>query len=350
VKKMDKQITEFKWEEEVEEKNFDHYMRKEINEIPEVSQRLLLSLENEQKENTNKITEMIKNSKRVVFLASGSSYYAALLGAQLLARAGIDARAIISSEFRSFTIIDENTLAIAVSQSGETMDVIEALRGIKAKGAKIASIVNVPYSTIQRMSSTHINIEAGQEICVAATKTFVNQVITMAYLASKLGYVSDIQNISGFVKDVINQEEKIKEIAKTFEEEKNVFILGKGISYPIAAEIALKLKEISYIHAEGMMGGELKHGTMALIEEGTPVICLAPKNRKSILTNADEVKLRGARVVYFGQDDVELASGDDVMFAISAVVAGQLLTYHIAKGKGLPIDKPRNIAKSVTVR
>ncbi|HLD83629.1 MAG TPA: glutamine--fructose-6-phosphate transaminase (isomerizing) [archaeon] len=351
-----KEITLFTWKEGDELGKYPHYMIKEIKEIPRAAARLLLSLQAEQKPVVEKMVEMMKSAKRVIFVASGSSYHAALMGVQFLARAGTEARAIVASEFRSFMILDEQTLAVAVSQSGETMDVIEAMRGIKAKGVKIASLVNVPYSTVQRMSTVHLNIAAGQEVCVAATKTFVNQVIAIAYIASMAGYKADFASLDGCIAKAFLQEEKIKEIAAELKDKRDIYILGRGISYPVAREIALKLKEIAYVHAEGMMAGELKHGTLALIEQDTPVICLMPKNDKDIISSAEEVRARGARVIAFAAnsydsgDAVKLESTDAMTFSLSAAIAGQLLTYHLAKIKGLPIDKPRNLAKSVTVR
>ncbi|MBS3054795.1 MAG: glutamine--fructose-6-phosphate transaminase (isomerizing) [Candidatus Aenigmarchaeota archaeon] len=351
---VEKEITPFSWKEGEELGEYPHYMIKEIKEIPQAAGRLLLSLQAEQKPAVEKIVQMMKNAGRVIFVASGSSYHAALIGVQFLARAGMEARAIVASEFRSFMILDESTLAIAVSQSGETMDVIEAMRGIKAKGVKIASLVNVPYSTVQRMSNAHLNIAAGQEICVAATKTFVNQVIAMAYMASMVGYKADFASLDGCIAKAFSQEERIKEIAAELKDRKDIYILGRGISYPVAREIALKLKEISYVHAEGMMAGELKHGTLALIEDGTPVICLMPKNDKDIVSSAEEVKARGARVIAFNgngiEEGVKIGGADAVAFCIASTIAGQLLTYYIAREKGLPIDKPRNLAKSVTVK
>ena len=334
---------------------YKHYMIKEINEEQESIERLLLSLKTYQKENLKELKDLIKKSKRIVFVASGTSYHAALLGVQFLNKVGIESHAIIASEFKNFTLLDKNTLAIAISQSGETMDVIEALRGIKQQGVKIASLVNVPYSTIQRMSNVSISIEAGQEICVASTKTFVNQVITLMKLASLFGYKENSEEVPKLIKNIFNQEEKIKFLAKELKNKKDIYVLGRGFSYPVAREIALKLKEISYIHAEGMMAGELKHGTLALIEKGTPVICLIPKSDTDILSNAKEVEARGARIIAFSEDDyykdrIEISAVDKGSFAILATIAGQLLTYYIAKEKRLSIDKPRNLAKSVTVK
>ncbi|MEK6967299.1 MAG: SIS domain-containing protein, partial [Nanoarchaeota archaeon] len=177
LKPVTKDIITVKWSGCEEKKNFDHYMIKEIYEEPAVVERLINSLNTEQNSDLEKMKKLMTEAKRIVFVASGTSYHATLLGVYFLNKVGVEAHAIIASEFRNFYLVDKETLIVAVTQSGETMDVIEALHGMKDKGAKIASLVNVPYSTIQRMSNVSINIEAGQEICVAATKSFVNQVV-----------------------------------------------------------------------------------------------------------------------------------------------------------------------------
>src|SRR3989338_7976407 len=177
LKPVTKDIITVKWSGCEEKKNFDHYMIKEIYEEPAVVERLINSLNTEQNSDLENMKKLMAEAKRIVFVASGTSYHATLLGVYFLNKVGVEAHAIIASEFRNFYLLDKDTLIIAVTQSGETMDVIEALHGMKGKGAKIASLVNVPYSTIQRMSNVSINIEAGQEICVAATKSFVNQVV-----------------------------------------------------------------------------------------------------------------------------------------------------------------------------
>ncbi len=353
---VEKDIQIFEWVSKEEEKmQYEHYMLKEIHEEPVVAKRLINSLKYEQNEKLNDLKNLIENSKRVVFVAAGTSYHASLLGVYFLNRAGIEAHTIIASEFRNFTLLDDKTLVIAVTQSGETMDVIQALRGIKQKGVKIASFVNVPYSTVQRMSNISINICAGQEICVAATKTFVNQIVALSYLASLFGYKNGIEKLPEKIKDLFGQEEKIKNIAKTLKNAHDIYIIGRGFSYPISREISLKLKEIAYIHAEGMMGGELKHGTLALIDEGTPVLSLIPGGDENILSNTKEVEARGGRIISisnngFGYETINIPSEDDVSFSVLATVAGQLLTYHIAKEKCLPIDKPKNLSKVVTVK
>ena len=344
-----RKLNTIRWTQNEEKHSYEHYMIKEIMEQPIAAKRLLNSLKNEQSESLLELKKLIKNSRRVVFVASGSSYHASLLGVYFLNKAGIEAHTIIASEFRNFTLLDEKTLVIAISQSGETMDVIEALNGIKAKGVKIASFVNVPYSTIQRMSQLSVNICAGQEICVAATKTLTNQIIALLHLASLFGYKSDIDNIPSEIGKFLNNND-IEKIAKSLKNQEDIYIIGRGFAYPVAREIALKLKEIPYIHAEGMMGGELKHGTLALIEKGTPVIALTPENDNDIISNVKEVEARGARVISIGNSDIKINTDNEATFALLAIITGQLLAYYIAKEKKLPIDKPRNLAKCVTVK
>ena len=353
-KEIKKKIQEFKWEQEESAlEKYEHYMLKEIMEEPKVVKRLLLSLKTDQKENFDKFIRLIKNSKRVVFVACGTSYHASLLGVYYLHKCGVDAQAIIASEFEHFITVDSNTLVIPVSQSGETMDIIEALKYAKKGSAKIASIVNVPYSTVQRESILSLNILAGQEICVAATKSFVNQVTLMLSIAKEFGFRINTSNIPEKIEKVLLQKEKIQKLAKKLSKHNDLYVLGRGLSYPVAREIALKVKEISYIHAEGMMGGELKHGTIALIEEGTPVIGLVSNKDHDMLSNLKEVAARGANVITITNEfegDIKVETSNDGKFGILATIVGQLLTYYVAKEKNLPIDKPRNLAKSVTVK
>ncbi|MCD6126794.1 MAG: glutamine--fructose-6-phosphate transaminase (isomerizing) [Methanomicrobia archaeon] len=351
-----KEVKRFQWGFSEEEKEtYDHYMIKEIKEEGKAVRRIINSLNNEQHEKILKLNKMIKKAKKVAFVASGTSYFAALLGVYFLNRVDVESQAIIASEFRHFIRVDENTLVIAISQSGETMDVLKALKFAKEKKAKIVSIVNVPHSSIQRISDLSLEILAGQEICVAATKTFINQVSLLLYLANLNGLNVNLNNLHRRIQETIdNNESKVRQLAKTLYRERDIYVLGRGLTYPIAREIALKLKEISYIHGEGMMGGELKHGTLALIEKGTPVISLIQHEDYEMLSNTKEVEARGARVIKISNDekinpDFYLKTSKDEKFAIAATIIGQLLAYYIAKEKGLPIDKPRNLAKSVTV-
>ncbi|MBI5393166.1 glutamine--fructose-6-phosphate transaminase (isomerizing) [Candidatus Woesearchaeota archaeon] len=351
-----KNVQEFSWSKEEESKqHYPHHMIKEIKEQPETSNRLIQSFATIQKNRIDKLVQLIRESKSIVFLGCGTSYHASLIGAILLSHQGINCRSNIASEAESFVSYDKETLCIAISQSGETMDVISELKRAKAVGATIASIVNVPYSTIQRFSETSIEILAGQEVCVAATKTFTNQVIVMLELARRFGYKINMQTISEKIKQTItDNEEKIKQLAEELCRKKDIFVLGKGMSYPMAREIALKLKEIDYIHAEGMMAGELKHGTIALIEEGTPVISLVPNDNKDMLSATQEVKARGAKTIIISnlkdKGDIIVPQSDTAEFAIYAGIIGHLLSYYIGVLLNVSIDKPRNLAKSCTVK
>ncbi len=352
LNEIKKEIKTLEWHEEDDMKDYDYYFLKEIMEQPIAAGRLIKSLQNEQKEKVESLKQLIKNSKRIVFVACGSSYFACLLGVYFLNKAGIEAHAVIASEFRNFYLRDDKTLLIAVSQSGETMDLIKALSGTKAGGVKIASIINKPYSTIERMGNVCIQIHAGNEISVGATKSYVNQVVFMMHLAKEFGLDIDINSIPKAIDEALKKEKEIEQIAKKIAGKNDIYIIGRGLSYPVSREIALKLKEIANIHAEGMMGGELKHGTLALISEGTPVITLFDGNH-DILTNAKEVETRGGEIIEISSEKhfptgIYVNSSKDA-YPISAVVVGQLLTYHIAKIRGLPIDKPKNIAKTVTV-
>jgi glutamine---fructose-6-phosphate transaminase (isomerizing) len=353
--KIAKNVQEFSWTQDSMDNNFDHYMIKEIKEQPMTVERLLTSLRTTQKDKIEKFKSLIKSSHKVMFVGAGTSYHASLLGVYFLHKVGIETNTLIASEFEDYANIDERTLVVAISQSGETMDVIDALKIAKQKGAKIVSVVNVPYSTIQRMSELSIDILAGQEVCVASTKAFVNQVVVFFYLAREFGLDIKLEKLPEEIKSVLSQEEKIKKIAHTLTHNKDIYLIGRGLSYPVAREIALKLKEISYIHAEGMMGGELKHGTLALIEKNTPVIAIINGNQ-NIISNVKEIEARGAKIIAITYnnvtypDQIKIDTEHDGSFAILATVVGQLLTYHIAKEKGLPIDKPRNLAKSVTVK
>jgi len=353
-KKVKKKIKEFKWEQnESKIKKYKHYMIKEIMEEPLVTKRLLLSLENEQKKPFDSLVRLIKKSRKTIFVASGTSYHASLLGAYYFHKCGIDVQALVASEFQHFATVDKDTLIIPITQSGETMDVIEALKYCKERKAKIFSIVNVPHSTIQRMSDDSINIEAGQEICVAATKSFINQALLMLKIAKEFGFKVNLDNIDKEIQKVLDKKNEIKKMAEKIYNKKDLYVLGRGLSYPVAREIALKVKEISYIHAEGMMGGELKHGTLALIEEGVPVISLISNRDYGMVSNTKEVESRGAETLIVSNElkgDFNIKTENNGKFGLLATIFGQLLTYYIALKKGLPIDKPRNLAKSVTVK
>ena len=358
-KSVEKPIKKFAWQqEESKKKEYKHYMLKEIEEEPDTVDRLLFSLDNEQKTEFDSLISMIKNSKKIIFAGCGTSYHASLLGAYYLHGVGVQAQTLIASEFKHFANVDKHTLVIAISQSGETMDVIDALKYAKQEKAMIVSFVNVPFSTIQRMSDLSLNILAGQEVCVASTKAFVNQATLLLRIAQSFGFKVNLMNLADKIKALLRKKQEIKEIAESIANAKDVYLIGRGLTYPVARETALKIKEISYIHAEGMMGGELKHGTIALIEKGTPVISLVNNNDPDIISNTKEAEARGAEIVMItnnrelgkGKNSIYINTGNDGKFGILAAVAGQLIAYYAADKLGRPIDKPRNLAKSVTVK
>ncbi len=354
---IQKQVTEVTWTGTVEkDASFEHYMIKEIHEQPAAARRLLASLEGEQSKNMNELATIARSIDRILFVAAGTSYHASLIGVYILNSIGVEAHTLIASEFHNYMLADEHALVIAISQSGETMDVVKAVKHARSKGAKVASIVNVPHSTIQRLSDFSIEILAGQEICVASTKTYTNQVIALLRLAQLMGFETDLSTIPDDISKVIESSEAyVMELARTMKDTHDIYIIGRGISYPVSREVALKLKEISYIHAEGMMGGELKHGTIALIEEGVIVFAFIQGPDYDMLSNIEEVEVRGANVIMIADNpnfspDFLLSLGTMSAFPIAATIIGQLFSYYIAKEKGLPIDKPRNLAKSVTVK
>nr|MCK4930335.1 glutamine--fructose-6-phosphate transaminase (isomerizing) [Nanoarchaeota archaeon] len=214
-KTIEKPIKKFVWEQEESKKQeYKHYMLKEICEEADVVERMFFSLDNEQKTEFNKLINLIKESKKIVFASCGTSYHASLLGAYYLHSAGVEAQTLIASEFKHFANVDSNTLVIAISQSGETMDVIDALKYAKENKARIVSIVNVPFSTIQRMSELSLNILAGQEVCVASTKAFVNQATLLLKIAQEFGFKVNLTNLTDKIKDLFKNKEEIKEIAE----------------------------------------------------------------------------------------------------------------------------------------
>lgn len=350
----EKGIERVDWDwSESDKEEFDHFMKREIDEIPEALKRLEMSISGPQDNNFGEFCEAVENHEKVLFTASGTSYHASLLGVYFLGKAGIDAQTLIASEFENYERVDEDTLVIAVSQSGETRDVLDAIEYSKERGADVASVVNVPHSSVERESDFFLRVEAGQEVCVAATKTFTNQLYLLLEVAREVGYDIDMSGLSEGIEKVIEENEPtIIRLSKELQDAGDVYIIGRGGAYPVAREMALKMKEIPYVHAEGMMGGELKHGTLALIEEGVPVISLIPERNSEILSNVKEVEARGAKSIKISpwEGEFDIPAESNGRFAFFASVIGFLLAYWVARHRGLPIDKPRNLAKTLTVR
>ncbi len=376
-------IESIEWNIEAAEKSgYPHFMLKEINEqvtsvhdtmmgrISELTGDVLLG-------EVKLPREEIRKLERIVIIACGTSYNAGLLGKYVFeALAGIHTDVDISSEFRyANPVLEDSTLVISISQSGETADTIAATKEAKTYGCRTLSITNVVGTTLSREVENIVYTRAGPEIGVAATKTFTSQLIALYLLAihfarirkkldvdrSKRLLVS-LKQLPGMIQQILNNKELIRKQAIRFSTARDYFFLGRSLNFPIALEGALKLKEISYIHAEGYAAGELKHGPLALISKDTPVVALATRasTYDKMLNNIKEVKARAAPVLAIaGMDDTEIEKyvdavirvpvTDELLYPVLISVVVQLLAYYTADALGCSIDKPRNLAKSVTV-
>jgi len=355
-------VKELDWDfEQAKKGEYEHFMLKEIFEQPNV-----LSLAAKQPETSvQQFVQLLKNAKNIYLIGCGTSYHACISGSWFFnAIANRKTEYVLASEFAALhNFLDKDSLVIALSQSGETADLIEAIKTAKEKGAKIASIVNVMDSTLMRISDTSLLMNAGPEICVLSTKSYTMQLALLLILAYSLAGKDEegkllLQKASDESEIILERNnEAMKNLAKKISSNRDIFTIGRKEAFPIAMESALKIKEVSYIHAEGFAGGELKHGTIALVEEGTPAIALiTPSTRADITSNAIEMKSRGAFVI--GIDSIENKEFDvnveisdlGIAAPIALILPIQLLAYHLALEKGLDPDKPRNLAKSVTVK
>ncbi|MEM3740786.1 MAG: glutamine--fructose-6-phosphate transaminase (isomerizing) [archaeon] len=334
--------------------DFHHYMIKEILEEGDV----FVNAFNQEESKIRKIAEELKNSKKVVFVAAGTSHHATLIAEYLFTSLGIYTKTILASEFpHNLPLVDDSTLVVAVSQSGETADVIEAVKLAKSKGARVVSIVNVYESTIYREGDEKILMNAGPEVGVAATKTYIAELAIFLRIYSELSkvYINPLEVRAKILETLgRSRREFIEKLAKKLKDSKSIFLIGRGIEYPLALEAALKIKEISYIHAEAFAGGEIKHGTIALIEKDTP--CFVFEGDEEIYSNAQELKARGAHIIGVGPKNhpvfdiwIKTPEHENLSF-IFQIIPMQLLAYLLAVEKGLDPDKPRNLAKSVTVK
>ena len=379
---VQKEVSEITWDVEAASKGgFDSFMAKEIYEQPKGVEDTLLRRLDENgriKLDDIKITkEDLDKINKVYIVACGTAYHAGLVGKYAIEKfAKIPVIADIASEFRySDPFVDENTLIIIVSQSGETADTLAALRDAKAKGARVLSITNVVGSSIARESDDIFYTWAGPEIAVASTKAYTTQLMAFYMIALNLamtkGTITEeeyfkmidiLKEMPSKVEKVLECDKLVEEIAAEIKDKNDIFYLGRGLDYALAMEGSLKIKEISYMHAEAFAAGELKHGTIALIEEGTPVIAIATQEAlfEKMVSNMQEVKARGAKVIAIVEEhneEVEKSADrviyipevEDMFASITSVVPMQLLSYHVAKMRGCDIDKPRNLAKSVTV-
>jgi len=380
---VDKEIFEVDWDAEMAEKNgYEHYMLKEINEQPDSIRRVLNNRISPAGINFSEIgfteKEMSEFDKLYV-VACGTAYHSGLVGEYLIEEmVNIPVEVEVASEFRyKEPILDQNTLVVVVSQSGETADTLAALRLAKEKGAKVLAFVNVKGSTISREADEVIYLKAGPEIAVASTKAYVNMVTAFYLLTLYLGeikgsiarekqekMIKDVLRLPELARETIKRSKKIvKDKAKEFKNINSSFFIGRNIDYTLALEGALKLKEISYIHAEAYPAGELKHGTLALIEEGTPVIAIATRQNvlEKTLSNIEEVRARGGDILglvlpnsdidYEETMDqiIEIPEVDEMVSSILTIIPLQLLAYYAAVYRDCDIDQPRNLAKSVTV-
>jgi glucosamine--fructose-6-phosphate aminotransferase (isomerizing) len=357
------------------------FMTKEIYEQPEAIRATLAARRSEDcrivLDELRLTDDELRAIERVVLVGCGSSYHAALLGKHAIELwARLSCEVDIASEFRyRGPVLDKGTLVVGVSQSGETIDTLQALREARRLGAKVVAVSNVVDSSMAREADAALYTRAGPEICVASTKTVLAQVVALELLALRLAQVratmDDVAVADAFdglatlpelVAKTLKGAEHVRDIAAALHGARDYFFIGRHVGYPVALEGALKLKELSYLHAEGYPGGELKHGPIALIEPGTVVVAIITDDelRDKLLSNVAEVTSRGASVVVVhGEDDEEAASFGDWSIGIPAapqfaspvlaIVPLQLLAYHLAKLRGLNVDRPRNLAKTVTV-
>jgi glucosamine--fructose-6-phosphate aminotransferase (isomerizing) len=381
---VDQVISELELDlQQIELGGYEHYMLKEIMEQPE-SLATCLKGRTDGRDGrvvlgglTNLSRELVR-AKKFILTAQGTAYHAALVGEYLFEElARIPSECEYASEFRYRNpIIDDGTFVVAVSQSGETTDTLEALREARERGAVALGVVNVVGSSMSRATDAGVYLRVGPEIGVASTKAFLGQVAVLTMMALYVGrrkllapetvsrYIEQLDQIPNYIGRVLKQSQQILDCVRQVVDRENWLFLGRGYNYPVAMEGALKLKEISYIHAEGMPAAEMKHGPIALIDDGMPVVFVATQGSQydKVVSNIEEVKARGGRVILVateGDDQVKRYADDGFVFEVPHVaeplqpllttVPLQLLAYHAAVLRGHDVDKPRNLAKSVTV-
>ena len=336
---------------------YDHYMMKEINEEPVLVNNLI----NKYINNLDKLPDISKY-KNIHIVGCGSAYYAGMIGKNLFEDYGIKVECDVASEYRYRNIIyDKDTLVILISQSGETADTIAAMRKANDNKVDTLAIVNVESSTIERECTYSVLIEAGKEIAVATTKAFILQVLILSLLSYKLNkddkYLEDIKNLPQQLTVLLDKTGFYKKLADSIYKHDDVFFIGRKIDYAISMEGSLKLKEVSYIHSDSYQAGELKHGTISLIKEGTIVFAIVTDDeiRDKTISNLEEVISRGAKPIYVGNVDVNyedkiiIPRVHKCLQPILAVPPLQMIAYFVALKRGCDIDKPKNLAKSVTV-
>lgn len=377
--KVDVKMLELDWDiNNSGKKHYPFYMEKEISEQPEVIEKTIRSrIKNGLPDfSADGVDDGIfTECENITVIACGTAMHAGLIGKHLIEKTcAVPVNVYMASEYMYCDpIISDKTLVICVSQSGETIDTLEALKYAKSKGAKTLSIVNVKGSSIAMASDNVIYTNAGPEIAVASTKAYTTQVAVFYLITAKAAFlrgcfnenearsfVNELEKIPQAVEDILQRKDKIHHLSQSLLTVEHTFMIGRGLDYPALLEASLKLKEISYIHSEAFASGELKHGTIALITKKTPVIALLTQEKlmSKQISNIREVESRGATVISFVKDglqvkdiksDFVLPNLNDDFMAIPAVVAMQLLAYYVSADKGLDVDKPRNLAKVVTV-
>jgi len=352
---------------------YRHFMLKEIHEQPESLARCLRNLVDHSEGKLKPILPGVDfaSADRVILVACGTAYYACLTAKYWIEEfAGVPVEVDIASEFRYRKVpLTGREVAIFVSQSGETADTLSALKNVLRRVQSVVAVVNVPTSSIAREADALFDIAAGPEIGVASTKAFTGQLLALLGIALTAGHqrgalsdddiaahVSDLYALPRLMSEALQVEDRAKEVGSSLVTANDAYFLGRGILYPIALEAALKLKEISYIHAEGYAAGELKHGPIALIDQDVPVIVLASNDslEEKTLSNAAEVAARGARVVFLGSnasrgEDLALPEVPNLVLPFVQALAVQMISYYAALAKGTDVDQPKNLAKSVTV-
>ena len=382
AQQLERGVSKIDWDlDQIERGGFDHFMLKEIFEQPATVEncmrgRLLLDQGTSKLGGLNMTDEELLKFDNILITACGTSWHSALIGEHMLeSLARIPVEVEYASEFRYRNpVVTDKTLCIVISQSGETADTLAAMREAKSRGARTYGIVNVVGSTIARESDGGIYVHAGPEIGVASTKAFTSQVIALLLFTLKLArlrnlsmvdgkeIIEELQKLPAKIQTILDRADEVEKIAEDFKNAQNFLYLGRGYSFPTALEGALKLKEISYIHAEGYPAAEMKHGPIALIDEKMPVVFVTPHDSvfDKVVSNVQEVKARGGRVIAITTRDEESLEGKldyefripetkDMLTPVLASVPLQLLAYYIAVKRGANVDQPRNLAKSVTV-
>ncbi len=382
AQQLERRVSKIDWDlDQIERGGFDHFMLKEIFEQPATVEncmrgRLLRDEGTSKLGGLNMTDEELLKFDNILITACGTSWHSALIGEHMLeSLARIPVEVEYASELRYRNpIVTDKTLCIVISQSGETADTLAAMREAKARGARTYGIVNVVGSTIARESDGGIYVHAGPEIGVASTKAFTSQVIALLLFTLKLARLRNLSMVDGKeiieemlalpakIQSILDRAGEVEIIAEEFRNAQNFLYLGRGYSFPTALEGALKLKEISYIHAEGYPAAEMKHGPIALIDENMPVLFITPHDAvfDKVVSNVQEVKARGGRVIAITTRDEEVLRGKldyefripetkDMLTPVLASVPLQLLAYYIAVKRGANVDQPRNLAKSVTV-